>query len=111
MGSNYKMPTYEQYQELKDGTYSTWTTLKDETGLNVNGRKFTSKFNPNTYIFLPAGGMWNENTHSGKGTSCYYWTTKWESSNTVYCISSTSSNIKLNTPAYPHWGASVRGVR
>ena len=57
MGSPWKMFTQAQGQELIDGTNSTWTTIN-----GVNGRKFTSKTDSSKYIFLPAGGFYEDDT-------------------------------------------------
>ena len=47
-GTGWRMPTIEEWEELKNNTTSTWTTQND-----VFGRLFTSE-NGNS-IFLPAG--------------------------------------------------------
>ena len=60
-GSGWRMPSYEQYQELINSNYTTakWTTQN-----GVEGRKITSNANGNS-IFLPAadqgsfGGYWS----------------------------------------------------
>lgn len=49
MGSQWKIFTQTQGQELIDGTNSTWTSIN-----GVNGRKFISKTDSTKYIFLPA---------------------------------------------------------
>ncbi|MBO5632452.1 MAG: hypothetical protein J5965_25635 [Aeriscardovia sp.] len=51
-GPAWRMPSYEQFQELINSSYTTteWTTLN-----GVDGRKITSKANGNS-IFLPAAG-------------------------------------------------------
>ena len=47
MGSPWKMPTYNQANELINNTTSTWTTIN-----GVNGRKFaTMQILPNTFFF------------------------------------------------------------
>ena len=53
MGDKWKMPTYEQLNELKNNTTQSWAT-KD----GVTGRLFTSKTNGNS-LFLPAVGYVN----------------------------------------------------
>ena len=54
MGEPLMMFTNEQGQELIDNTTYEWTSLNE-----INGGKFTSKTNPLTHIFLPAGGVYN----------------------------------------------------
>ena len=61
LGPNWRMPSYEQWQELINSNYTTpqWTTQN-----GVEGRKITSNANGNS-IFLPAadqgsfGGYWS----------------------------------------------------
>ena len=54
-GSDWQMPSGEQFEELIDTNYTTteWTALN-----GVNGRLVTSKVNGDS-IFLPAGGYFN----------------------------------------------------
>ena len=54
MGSDWRMPTKDEFQELIDNTDSEW--VEDFNGTGVNGRKFTSKTNTSKYIFIPAAG-------------------------------------------------------
>ena len=50
-GGNWRMPTWDECQELIDNCISEWSMLN-----GVNGRKFISKTNGNS-IFLPASGF------------------------------------------------------
>ena len=113
MGSPWKMPTYKQTQDLINGTNHTWTTIN-----GVNGGKFTSKFKPNTYIFLPAAGWWDIITVDGEWHSyyrdgiCSYWSATQYSS--TY---SKSQSIYFNPngggilDAYKYHGLPIRPVR
>lgn len=66
-GGNWRMPTFDDINELLDNCTTEWTTLN-----GVNGRKFTSKINGNS-IFLPAAGSrWNGEL-GRVGTGGYYW--------------------------------------
>ena len=69
MKEPWMMFTYNQGKELIDNTTNEWTSIN-----NVNGRKFTSNTNTSKYIFLPAAGSWNKETHEGTGTSALYYT-------------------------------------
>ena len=53
MGSDWRMPTNAEIQELLDNTDYEWFT--NYNGSGVNGTKFTSKTNGNS-IFIPAAG-------------------------------------------------------
>ena len=54
MGSDWRMPTKDEIQELIDNTDSEW--VEDFNGTGVKGRKFTSKADTSKYIFIPAAG-------------------------------------------------------
>lgn len=56
--SKMRIPTKEEYEELWDGTTSTWTD--NYNGTNVKGYVFTSKVDETKSIFVPAAGVvWN----------------------------------------------------
>ena len=69
-GSNWRMPSKEQFDELINSSYTTteWTTTVN----GVNGRLITSKTNGNS-IFLPAAGICDDTPLSLAGSSGYYW--------------------------------------
>ena len=68
-GSNWRMPSKAQFDELINGSYTTteWTTQN-----GVNGLKITSKTNGNS-IFLPAAGYRNDTSLNDAGSYGYYW--------------------------------------
>ena len=68
-GSEWRMPSVEQFQELINSSYTTttWTTVN-----GVYGRKITSKSNGNS-IFLPAAGCRIDASLSNAGSFGYYW--------------------------------------
>ena len=68
-GSGWRMPSYEQYQELINSNYTTakWTTQN-----GVKGRKITSNANGNS-IFLPAAGYRHHDLLRNAGSNGYYW--------------------------------------
>ena len=65
-GSNWRVPTKEEWQELYNNTTCTWTTQN-----SVNGRLFTAG-NGNS-LFLPAAGYRYNSGLSDAGSSGYYW--------------------------------------
>lgn len=69
MGGLWHMPSYEQYEELYNSSYTTttWTTVN-----SINGRKITSKTNGNT-LFLPASGRYGWGSVSYAGSRGCYW--------------------------------------
>ena len=65
-GSAWRMPTKEEFEELKNNCTVTWTTRN-----GVNGRLFTGP-NGNS-IFLPAAGNRYGSELGGAGSYGYYW--------------------------------------
>ena len=65
-GTGWRMPTYDELNELKNNCTVTWTTQN-----GVNGRLFTGP-NGNS-IFLPAAGYRNDSVLYNAGSSGYYW--------------------------------------
>ncbi|MBR1468651.1 MAG: hypothetical protein IJ605_00835 [Prevotella sp.] len=66
-GSNWRMPSREQQDELGKQCNWTWTTLN-----GVNGYRVTSKTNGNS-IFLPAAGWRDGSSLSHAGSLGSYW--------------------------------------
>ncbi len=107
-GSDWRMPSLEQFQELINSNYTTteWTTLN-----GVNGRKITSKTNGN-FIFLPAAGWRYDSSLRGAGSGSYYWSRALDSdypSDAWYLIFG-SGGIRMDSNIR-FYGRSVRPVR
>ena len=105
-GSDWRMPTQEEWQELLDNTTNTWTTQN-----GVNGRLFTAS-NGNS-LFLPvAGRRWN-GEFNDVGSNGYYWSS---SLITGYPYGAWGFSFKSNSAdvyycSYRDYGQSVRAVR
>ena len=104
-GGDWRMPTYEDFQELLANTTNEWITVG-----TVTGRKFTSKTNGNS-IFLPAAGY-----RGGSGlyqsTVGYYWSSTvspLDSSNCARYLYFYSSYISTGND-HRYYGRSVRPV-
>lgn len=71
LGSGYRIPTKEEWQELIN--YCTWEYVKTN---GIWGYKVTSKIVGYTdqYLFLPCAGMICNQEIQGKGIACFYWT-------------------------------------
>lgn len=65
-GSEWRMPTKEELQELLDNCTWTWTTLNDVYGYKVEGANGKS-------IFLPAAGFKSDQSIYSAGSQGYYW--------------------------------------
>lgn len=85
-GTDYRMPTKAEFEELMDANNCTWTwtSQKDNAGNSTNGYLVTSKTNSNS-IFLPAADYCG-------GISCYrgdgggYWSSTLNSSTKAYYL-------------------------
>ena len=66
-GGQWRMPTIDEFEELRSKCTWTWTTQN-----GVNGYKVTSNSNGN-YIFLPAAGYRDLGSLYGAGDYGYYW--------------------------------------
>ena len=98
------MPTYNEFNELISNTTSSWVTIN-----GTDGEKFTSKTNPNAYVFFPAAGRYFEGSPYTKGTRGYYWTSTPQNSDNSYYLTFTSG-FKDVYHSYRFNGFSVRGV-
>ena len=67
-GGTWRMPTKDDFEELKSNCTCTWITKN-----GINGYKITSK-NNNKSIFLPAAGRWYESSLDDVGEKGSYWT-------------------------------------
>ena len=78
MGGKWRMPTYDEFQELIENTTSTW--VSNYMGKGIKGRLFTSKVNRNS-IFFPAAGICYGTSISIGGEHGCYCSTSWDSAN------------------------------
>jgi len=76
-GSGWRMPTYDELNELRTNCTVTWTTQS-----GVNGRLFTGP-NGNS-IFLPAAGYRLGSELDGAGSRGYYWSSSLITDSTNY---------------------------
>ncbi len=65
-GGNWRMPTYDELNELRNNCTWTWTTQNGVKGYNVEGPSGNS-------IFLPAAGRRNGSSLNSAGSCGYYW--------------------------------------
>ena len=92
MGSDWRIPTQTEMQELIDNTTPTFIDLQGNefsqseanndaiAEYNLKGVKFTSKNNSNS-IFIPASGHCNVSTFGYAGYCGYLWTSSLDSGN------------------------------
>lgn len=103
-GSGWRMPTYDELNELKNNCTIAWTTQN-----GVNGCLFTG---PNgNYIFLPAAGYRNGSELRNDGSSGYYLSSSSNYNWSAWYLS-ISSNIYYGgmNDYYRYYGRTVRPV-
>ena len=107
MGSEWRMPTKDDFQELLDNTDSEWTQVN-----GVNGRKFTSRTDTSKYIFIPAAGYCGYGSVHYVGNYGGVWSSLLH---TIYPYSACGLGFNLYNcymgNNYRYGGRSVRGVR
>lgn len=115
IGSDWRIPTVDEWSELIDPRKCTMVIMKDYKGTGINGMLIVSNTKGN-YIFLPANG-YSPSTELKDGESNgYYWTSTvapadyYTTGNsvkyaTVYCQSSAS--IKLNSSVTTNYSYSI----
>ena len=103
-GSDWRMPTQAEFQELLDNTTVTWTQQN-----GVYGRLFTGS-NGNS-LFLPAAGCRSNSSLYSAGSYGYYWSSSLNTDNpsNAWLLSFNSGNFSMyNNSRYV--GRSVRPV-
>lgn len=105
-GSEWRMPTQAQIDELIRECDWEWKNQGDTSGFVVSSKKSGN----NKSIFLPAAGYWEGSSVVGTGSYCRYWTKTVRTSGTVagwsaHCISGNSVSS-----VYRYYGLPVRAV-
>ncbi len=105
-GGDWRMPTYDELNELI--TQCTWTST---TQNGVKGYKVTSKTNGN-YIFLPNAGYRKGSSRNDDYYYGYYWSSKYDSYSNynAYYLSIYYLNQQNMSNKYRYYGQSVRPV-
>ena len=106
MGSDWRMPTKAEFDELLSGTTNEWTQVS-----GVNGRKFTGS-NGN-YIFIPAAdGCFDGSFENPDGVCGGVWSSSLKTSNPgdAWCLSFSSDSCGMYG-SIRSGGFVVRGVR
>lgn len=105
LGTGWRMPTNEEFNELMEVCSYVWASLN-----GVNGYLFTAQ-NGNS-IFLPAAGYIGEGDIGVSGSFGRYWSSSLNVDYPVYAegVSFNSGNITVNGN-YRYYGLSVRAVK
>ena len=104
-GSDWRMPTKEEWQELYNNTTHTWTTQN-----GVNGRLFTAA--NGSSLFLPAAGYRGGSSLFLAGSYGGCWSSSLYTGNPYYAWSFYFDSDRYNMGyADRYYGLSVRAVR
>jgi hypothetical protein len=109
-GGNWRMPTIDEVQVLKNAITSAWTSDYNDSG--VAGLICTDKTDSSKVLFFPACGFANGNGVWEVNTKCNYWTS---SLDTMY-LNSAYEFVLHDNGGYWQWsswrqsGFQVRGV-
>jgi len=107
LGSNWRIPSKKDFQELIDNTVHEWDEIDGRYGY-----KFKSKTDSEKYIFLPAAGYHNDPGDAANinDEGCY-WTSDLRYNDRRYaeafCFNSSNINI---TDVDKYYGYSIRPV-
>ena len=105
MGSDWRMPTNAEIQELIDKTTNEW--INDYNGTGVNGMKFTAS-NGNS-IFIPASGYRYDSSFTNQGSGGCLWSSSLAFAYNVYYWDLRSNDAECSDTRC--LGFAVRGVR
>jgi hypothetical protein len=104
-GKQWRMPTYEEMNELRTECTWTWTTQNSVNGYKVTGPNGNS-------IFLPAAGYRNGSDLYSVGSSGYYWLRSLNQSypSSAYYLYFYSEFYGTRSDSYRSYGHPVRAV-
>ncbi len=106
-GSNWWMPTLQQFQELKDNCTWTWTTRNGKNGYEVKGKNGNS-------LFLPAAGYrYGTDRLDYVGSRGYYWSSSLDTDHPEYgrLLHIEPGYVLPDSWCYRRIGQTVRAVR
>ncbi|MCR5361309.1 MAG: Ig-like domain-containing protein [Bacteroidales bacterium] len=106
-GGSWRMPTHDEFTELRNNCTATWTTVN-----GVYGCLFTSNNNGNT-LFLPAAGFRDDASLYLAGSDGYYWSSSLYSDYPylAWYLDFYSNFVNPNYYYSRYYGQSVRAVR
>ena len=106
MGGDWRMPTYDECQELIDNCNVVWTKDYNRTG--AAGRVFTSKVNGNS-VFLPAAGVLYGTRIHDVNSYGEYWCKNFSTMLHTYSIYF-HKRLCFMSPYPRYYGITIRGV-
>jgi uncharacterized protein (TIGR02145 family) len=106
LGSPWRLPTKEEFQELYDNTDREWTTIN-----GINGWKFMKKTDHSLFVFFPAAGRGYGTSINNVGSLGFFWSSSWYSASRAYVMYFLSSSVYPQGNDYRYDGFSVRAVQ
>ena len=106
LGGKWRMPTYDECQELIDNCNVVWTKDYNRTG--AAGRVFTSKVNGNS-VFLPAAGVLYGTRIHDVNSYGEYWCKNFSTMLHTYSIYF-HKRLCFMSPYPRYYGITIRGV-
>ena len=105
MKGKWRIPTKEEWKELKEKCTWEKTEVNGVKGYNVTGPSGKS-------IFLPSGGLKSNTSSVNAGVIGNYWSSTLYTSHPYsgYCIYFNSSGIYMDEESYRHYGLTIRAV-
>ena len=125
-GGEWRMPSEEDWKELKNNTTQTWkaanagiTVGETEVTMPIAGCYFVGKGEfADKYVFLPAAGYGKDTSITSVGGSCFYWSSSRHLTNTPVTALSmhimffmSSLNVDPSAGGDRKWGFTVRAVQ
>ena len=71
LGDDWRMPTYDDFNELLNNTTNAW--VENYEGSGINGRLFTSRTDDSKTLFIPASGFCSGSSCLCRGIYAYLW--------------------------------------
>ena len=106
-GGNWRIPTNEDFQELKENTNIQFVNNYNNTG--ANGVLFTNKNNNNKYLFFPFG----KNSNLGDELKCCYWSSSINNQNKLQALHfhAKEDNLNWSYPVERYTGMLIRPIQ
>ena len=104
IGTPWRMPTANEFEELNENCTSIWTSLN-----GMNGRLFTSNVNGRT-LFFPAAGNYSGTSLDSRGSYGAYWSATYDTSASALCLAFGATRVNPKDSNGRQYGFSVRAV-
>lgn len=110
LGTPWRMPTKEEFQELYDNTDREWVT--NHNGVSgCNGWKFMKKSDHSVYVFFPAAGYYNGTSLYNRGSGGDYWSSSYYDSSYARNLWFNSGDVDPQGGSSRYCGFPVRAVQ